>query len=68
MFRRHRSDPEPTLGGPLHDRLDSLAVSTRTERSPANRSLVRRHLATSAWASHGLRSRLGQPTLSTPRG
>ena len=68
MFRRHRNDPEPTLGEALRDRLESLAVSSRTARTAVDRSLVRRHIATSASASHGLRDRLRQPILSTPQG
>jgi hypothetical protein len=66
MFKRHRSDPDPIVGDSLRDRLEWLSVSSRTDPSRADRNLVRRHLASSASASHGLRHRLRQPTLSTP--
>jgi hypothetical protein len=68
MFRRHRNVPEPIFGATLRDRLESLSVTSRTEAATVDRRLVRGRLAASASASHGLRVRLRQPILSTPRG
>ena len=65
MFRHHRNDPDPTTADNLRDRLDAFATSGR-ERPARDERPVRGRLAASA--SLGLRSRLNQPLLSTPRG
>jgi hypothetical protein len=65
MFRHHRNDPDSTIVDNLRDRLDALAASGR-EASVRDGRPVRGRLAASA--SLGLRSRLAQPVLSTPRG
>jgi hypothetical protein len=64
MFRQHRSDPDQTTTESLRDRLDAFASSGRAVPQRDERP-VRGRLAASA--SLGLRSRLAQPALSTPR-
>jgi hypothetical protein len=65
MFKRHRSDPDPTVVTALRDRLDSIALTARAESAAFDTGLVRGRLAGSATV--GLRDRLGRQTLSTPR-
>jgi hypothetical protein len=66
MFRRHRSDPDPSFMATVRTRLDSLAVTTRADTATYDARLVRGRLAASA--SVGLRDRLGRPALSNQRG
>ena len=66
MFRRHRSDPDPTIAATLRTRLDSIALTTRADTAAFDPRMVRGRLAGSA--SVGLRDRLGRPALATPRG
>jgi hypothetical protein len=66
MFRRHRSDPDPTIAATLRSRLDSIALTTRADAPAFDPRLVRGRLAGSA--SAGLRDRLGRPALSSSRG
>jgi hypothetical protein len=66
MFRRHRTDPDPTVAATLRSRLDSIALTTRADTAAFDPRLVRGRLAGSA--SVGLRDRLGRPTLASPRG
>jgi hypothetical protein len=66
MFRRHRTDPDPTIAATMRSRLDSIAVTTRAESAAFDPRLVRGRLAGSG--SIGLRDRLGGRALATPRG
>jgi hypothetical protein len=66
MFRRHRSDPDPSVAATLRSRLESVAVTTRADAAGFDPRHVRGRLAGSS--SVGLRDRLGRPALSTPRG
>jgi hypothetical protein len=66
MFRRHRSDPDPTTLATLRTRLDSIALARSADTAAFDPRAVRGRLAASA--SVGLRDRLGRPGLATPRG
>jgi hypothetical protein len=65
MFKRHRSDPDPTVVPAMRDRLDSIVSTARAESAAFDAGMVRGRLAGSATV--GLRDRLGRQTLSTTR-
>jgi hypothetical protein len=65
MFRRHRSDPEPTTTSVLRDRLNSVESAALVESRALDARLVRGRLTGSA--TIGLRDRLARQTLSAPR-
>jgi len=65
MFRRHRTDPDPTVAAAFRSRLDSMALTARADAAAFDQRVVRGRLAGSA--SVGLRDRLGRPAPSNPR-
>jgi hypothetical protein len=65
MFRRHRTNPDPTAAAAMRSRLDAIAM-TSGGTAAFDPRLVRGRLASST--AVGLRDRLGRTALSTPRG
>jgi hypothetical protein len=63
MFRRHRSDPDPTIAASFSDRLEAIARLPRATGAYVDERPLRARLAAST--AVGLRTRLSQPVAST---
>jgi hypothetical protein len=65
MFRRHRSDPDPTTVLAFRTRLEAIALTARSETNEFDPRRLRGRLARPT--SVGLRDRLGRAALAAPR-
>jgi hypothetical protein len=66
MFRRHRSDPDPTIAASFSDRLEAIARLPRATGAHVDERPMRARLAAST--AVGLRTRLSQPVAASTRG